>query len=104
SRRPRRCGPWNSTLASGGPGEAGVDGALPEGLLDAQQLVVLGHPVGAGRRPRLDLTAAPGNGEGSDEGILRSAAAVRDDAGVAGPGRHAHGVERLGQRADLVEL
>src|SRR5919108_480373 len=28
---------------------------VPQVLLDAQQLVVLGHPVGAARRARLDL-------------------------------------------------
>ena len=39
---------------------AGVAGGVAERLLDAQQLVVLGHPLAAGRRTGLDLAAADG--------------------------------------------
>src|SRR4028119_1816701 len=38
---------------------SGVTGLRPELLLDADELVVLGEPVGARERPGLDLPAVP---------------------------------------------
>ena len=49
--------------------------------------------------PALSATARSG-----DEGVLGLARAMADDRAVAGLGRHAHGVERLRQRADLIQL
>src|SRR5512139_2621690 len=40
--------PWEREVA-------GVAGGVAQGLLDPQQLVVLGHPLAAGRRAGLDL-------------------------------------------------
>src|SRR5215207_11034932 len=45
-------------------------------LLDPQQLVVLGHPLGARRRAGLDLAAVRGYGEVRDGGVLGLAGAV----------------------------
>ena len=55
-------------------------------------------------RTGLDLAAVGGHGQVGDGGVLGLARAVRHDARVGGPGGQVHGVERLGQRADLVDL
>ena len=93
---------------TGGPGsERGateVRGRGPEVVLDAQELVVLGDPVAARGRARLDLPAVGGDREVGDRDVLGLAAAVRHHRGVAGTTREHHGVERLRQRADLVDL
>src|SRR5437868_13091837 len=44
-------------------GGAGVAGRVTEQFLDAQQLVVLGHPVTTGRGAGLDLTAVGRDGQ-----------------------------------------
>src|SRR3972149_2366162 len=77
---------------------------LPQLLLDAQEAVVLGGALAAGRRAGLDLAGAGGHGQVGDGGVLRLAAAVRDHTRPAGPPRLVDGGQRLGQRADLVEL
>jgi hypothetical protein len=56
-----------SALDGGPPGEAG---AVTEGLLDAQQLVVLRYALGAGRRAGLDLTYTGSHHEVGDQRIL----------------------------------
>src|SRR5581483_7925211 len=83
---------------------AGVSRAAPELLFDAQELVVLGRALAARRRAGLDLADARRDGEVRDERILGLAAAVADHARPAGIRRHANRLERLGQRADLVQL
>ena len=55
-------------------------------------------------RAGLDLPAVGGDGEIGDGGIFRLARAVRHHRGVAGLVRHLDGGQRLGQRADLVDL
>src|SRR5579862_8332014 len=72
--------------------------------LDAQELVVLRDAVGAARRAGLDLAGVGGNCEVGDEGVLRLAAAVRDDALVPVPAGQLHRLECLAHRADLVQL
>ena len=57
-------------------------GRLAELLLDAQQLVVLGDPVGPGRGAGLDLAAVGGHGQVGDGGVLGLPRAVRHHAGV----------------------
>ena len=52
----------------------------------------------------LDLAEVQRDGQIGDERVFGLARAVRHDAGVAGAKRHLHAVERLGQRADLVDL
>ena len=89
-------GPWNSPSSSSGAvsGERpsasltahkrqraraarpAVGGGLAEVGLDAQQLVVLGHAVRAGRGAGLDLPAVRRHGEVGDRGVLGLAAAV----------------------------
>src|SRR4051812_11225811 len=128
-RRPRtrtlcrvRC-PHNTLNATGGPVRArpferafsglavpreragtGVAGGVGELLLDAEQLVVLGDTVRAGRSAGLDLAAADGDGEVGDRGVLGLAGTVAHHRAEAGPVRHVDGVQRLGERADLVDL
>ena len=64
----------------------------------------LASPVRAGERAGLDLSAIGGDREIGDGGILRLAGAVGHDGGVAGAVGHIDGGERLGERADLVDL
>src|SRR5919112_5421539 len=49
---------------------SGVTGLRPELLLDADELVVLGEPVGAGERAGLDLPAVRRDGEVGDGRVL----------------------------------
>ncbi|OEI69359.1 phosphopyruvate hydratase [Curtobacterium sp. ER1/6] len=94
-------------LERGGAGErgaAGVDGGVTELLLDAEQLVVLRDAVRAGRGAGLDLATVDGHRDVRDGGVLGLARAVRQDRGHAVALRQGDGVERLGQRADLVHL
>ena len=58
-----------------GAGEGRVRAEL---LLDAQELVVLGHTLRARRCTRLDLADAKSNDEVGDEGVLRLTRAVRN--------------------------
>ena len=58
---------------------AGVDGRHPKLLLDPQKLVVLGDPLGAGRRAGLDLADAGPDRQIGDRGVLGLARAVRHD-------------------------
>src|SRR5215210_5596169 len=83
---------------------AGVEGRVPEGFLYAEELVVLGHALPAGRRAGFDLPGVHGHGEVGDRRILRLAAAVADHGRVTGFVGQLHGLERLGERADLVDL
>ena len=73
-------------------------------LLDAQQPVVLGDALAAGRRAGLDLAGARRDDEVGDGRVLGLAAAMADDRRPAGLLRHLDAVQRLGERADLVEL
>ena len=58
----------------------------------------------AGRRAGLDLAAVRGDREVGDGGVLGLAGPVADHAAEAVAVGERHGVERLGQRADLVDL
>src|SRR5262245_25189411 len=72
--------------------------------LDAYQLVVLAHAIGAARRSGFDLTGGGADGEVGDRRVFGLAGAVRDDRRVACVGGHPHRVERLGDGADLIQL
>src|SRR6478735_5387023 len=107
----RGCVRWPSArsalLAAGEAREgagAGVDRGVVELLLDAQQLVVLGDPLGPRRGAGLDLAAVGRDGEVGDRGVLGLAGAVAHHAPVPRALGHLDGVERLGERADLVDL
>ena len=55
---------------------AGVNGAVAQLLLDAQQLVVLRHTLGAAGCAGLDLAGVQGHGQIGDGGVLGLAGAV----------------------------
>src|SRR4051812_32356563 len=101
---------WRTGWPTGRRRSAAEDGAPRVGrvaaelLLDAQELVVLGDAIGARRRARLDLTAARRDREVGDRDVLGLPRAVGHDGRVAGLTRRADRVERLRQRADLVDL
>src|SRR5580765_7934169 len=76
----------------------------PELFLDAQQLVVFADAIGAAGRSGLDLSRGGPDRQVGDSRVLGLARSVRDDGRVTGIGRHADGVERLGDGADLVQL
>jgi hypothetical protein len=85
-------------------GAAGIAGLAAQLLLDAQQLVVLGHAVAAAQRAGLDLGRGGRHREVGDGGVLGFAGAVRDDRRVAGRIGHRDRRQRFAQRADLVDL
>ena len=66
------CGCWARLFELG----VTVGGVVAELLLDAEQLVVLGHAVGAAQRTGLDLSAVGGNCDVGDCGVLGLTAAV----------------------------
>src|SRR4029453_1436734 len=81
-----------------------IFGIGPELLFDAEELVVLGDPVAAAGRARLDLTGVRRDGEIGDRRVLGLAGAMRDHRRVAGRSCGGNRLERLGQRPDLVDL
>ena len=83
---------------------AAVDSVLPKQLLDAQELVVFRHAVGAAQRPGLDLAGVGRHGNVRDGRVFRLAGAMADDRGVIVVLRQFDGVQRLGERADLVHF
>ena len=64
----------------------------------------LGHPLAARRGAGLDLPTVHRDGQVGDGGVLGLAGAVTDHAAVAMSVGQVDGIERLGQRADLVDL
>src|SRR5262249_9102004 len=70
-------------------------GRLAEVLLDAQQPVVLRHPVRTGRGAGLDLAAVGGHGEVGDGRVLGLARTVRHHARVRVAGGQLDGLQRL---------
>src|SRR5450830_47546 len=103
--RPRLPGLLVSALLPPREGaRTGVTAGVVQLLLDAEQLVVLVDPLAARRGARLDLTAVDRHGQVRDRRVLGLTRTVRDHRGVAVALRERHGVEGLGQRADLVQL
>mmetsp|Transcript_21217 Transcript_21217/g.37799 ORF Transcript_21217/g.37799 Transcript_21217/m.37799 type:complete len:512 (-) Transcript_21217:122-1657(-) len=83
---------------------AGVHSIRAQVGLDAEELVVLGEALGAAGRAGLDLPGGQAHREVGDEGVLGLARAVGGhDAPARGLG-HAHGLDGLGDGADLVHL
>src|SRR5258707_8412011 len=68
---------WNCGSASPQHALPGMARGGAEQLLDADELVVLGEPVGARERAGLDLPAIGGDGEVGDGRVLGLARAVR---------------------------
>lgn len=85
-------------------GTPGISRLAAKLLLDAKQLIVFRGAVGTRQRAGLDLTAVTGHREVGDRGILGLAGAMRHHGCVAGLMRGFDGRERLGKRADLVDL
>src|ERR1051326_66003 len=73
-------------------------------LFDAQQLVVLVNAFAAGGRARLDLSRVGADGEIGDGRVLSFPGAMRNDAGKACLASELHGLQGLGDAADLVDL
>src|SRR5258706_16390930 len=69
-------GAWTCERQRGAPGKFGGGAQF---FLDAQQLVVLGDPVGARRRAGFDLAGAHGDHEVGDERVFCFAGAVGND-------------------------
>ena len=90
--------------ARGNASQPGYTAVFAELVLDPQQLVVLRGAVGARRGAGLDLTAARGDRDVGDRRVLGLSRPVRDDRRVAAALRELDRVERLRQRADLVDL
>ena len=81
-----------------------VNRVVAKFLFDAEELVVFRDPVRAAHRAGLDLAAVGGDGDVGDGAVLGLAGAVAEHGGVGVFLRHFHGVEGLGERADLVDL
>src|SRR2546429_8944228 len=67
-------------------------------------MVVFREPIGARQGAGLDLPGIGGDREIGDRRILGFAGAVRKNDAVPGAHRDLDGVERLAERADLVDL
>ena len=82
----------------------GVDCLVAELFLDSQQLVVLCHALGAAWGASLDLTRLEADDEIGNEGVFRLAAAVGNHHVPTSGVTHLAGLDRLGQRTNLVHL
>src|SRR5882724_7263418 len=83
---------------------AAVNRAGAKLFLDAEELVVLRHAVGAAERTGLDLAGIGRDRDVGDRDVFGLARAVADDGGVVRLLGHLDGVERLGERTNLVHL
>src|SRR5262249_56253478 len=82
----------------------GVHRLVTKLLLDPEQLVVLRDAVASRRRAGLDLAGAERDGEIGDRRVLGLAGSVGHDCCVAVCVCETHGLDRLGERPDLVDL
>ena len=78
---------------------AGVLGDITQLLLDAEQLVVLGHPVGAAGGAGFDLGGVHRHHDIGNGHVLGLAGAVGDDGGVPRPVGLLDGVQRLDRKS-----
>ena len=76
----------------------------PSCFFNPQQLVVLADAIGPAGRSGLDLSGRGADRQVGNRRVLGFAGPVRDDRRVARVARHADGIERFGDGADLVEL
>src|SRR5690606_22655415 len=81
-----------------------VSGFATQKLFDSQQLVIFGDAIGAAGGTGLDLAGAECDGEVGDRGVFRLAAAVAHDGRIAAAIGRLDGVDRLGERSDLVDF
>src|SRR5512133_1017068 len=85
-------------------GLSGVFLGTSELVGNPQELVVLRDAVAAREAAGLDLSRVRGHGEISNECVLGLARSVRDDGSVTRTLSETDGIERLGERANLVDL
>src|SRR5690606_37573025 len=85
-------------------GAAAIRRAGAELGFDTQQAVVLRDAIGTAQRAGLDLARRRAHRQIGDSRILSFAGAMRNHCAVAGGLGHLDGVERFGQRSNLVEL
>jgi hypothetical protein len=71
---------------------------------DAQELVVFGNTVRAGRGTGLDLAHIERHGQVGDGAVFSFAGAVRSDGAPTITLASFHGLDSLGQRTDLVQF
>src|SRR5256885_812644 len=83
---------------------ASIPRGVPQFLFNPEQPVVLGRPVGPGQRARLDLAGVQAHGQVRDRHVLCLPRPVGHDGRVPRPLRHLDRLQRLRQRADLVQL
>lgn len=81
--------------------QPGITTDLP---LDPQELIELGDPFPTTARSGLDVTGPRRHGEIGDRRVFCLSRTVRDEAVIAVFRGKLDGVQRLGQRANLVEL
>ncbi len=95
---------FSALLALRCENRAAVLGSVAEQFLDAEQLVVFRHPVGAAGRASFDLAGRQRDGEVGDRAVFGFPAAVAGDRCVAVTVGQLDRINRFGHRADLVDL
>ena len=85
-------------------GQAGIDCGRPQFFLDPEKTVVFGGAFASAGSACFDLAGVESDGKVGDGGVLRFAGAVGGNSRVARLMRHADGVQRFGDGADLVKL
>ncbi len=81
-----------------------VNGLVTKFFRDAEELVVLRHPVGPAKRTGLDLAGVGCDRDVGNGRVFRFAGAMTDHGGVFVLGGETNGIERFGERADLIHL
>jgi hypothetical protein len=81
-----------------------VDGFFTEHLLDTEELVVFGNPVGTAHRTGLDLACIGRHGNVGDRAVLGLTGTVGNHGVVSVYLTELDGVERLSKSSDLVHL
>src|ERR1044071_4431483 len=70
---------------------SGIDGIVPQDLLDTEQLIVFGQAIAAAKRTRLNLTTVRGHRDIGNGGVLGFTRAMAQDRRVTGMLRQLHG-------------
>src|SRR5690348_5146134 len=85
-------------------GTAGIFRSLAKLFLDPKQLIVLRRAVRTRQAARLDLPARQRHREIGNRRILGLARTMRHYRRIVAGLSQTHGIDRLGQRSDLVDL
>jgi hypothetical protein len=81
-----------------------VNGVFAKLLLDAKQLIVFGHAIGAAQGASLDLAGIRGDGDVSDGRVLGFTRAMADDRGVFVPLRQFDGIQGFREGTNLIDF